>query len=55
MDISGTFSTLATAWDGLAGFAGAMGCKPEGVSAMMWKCDVGGGPITDGLESGSTW
>ena len=34
---------------------GLTGCRPDGVSAMMWKCDVGGGPMDDGLFSASTW
>lgn len=35
--------------------AGLTGCSPDGVSARMWKCDVGGGPMGVGRLSASTW
>ena len=41
--------------DGWAVFGGLMGWRPAGVSARMWKCEVGGGPIRVGFESMSTW
>ena len=49
-----TRSTIVLAAEGCGVLGGLMGCKPTGVSARMWKWDVGGGPIRVGLESMST-
>jgi hypothetical protein len=35
-------------------FGGLTGWRPEGVSAMMWKWEVGGGPMGVGRFSAST-
>jgi hypothetical protein len=45
---------MVLAAEGCGVFGGLMGCNPAGVSAKMWKCDVGGGPISVGRESMST-
>lgn len=34
---------------------GLTGTMPDGVSARMWKWEVGGGPIGVGRLSASTW
>lgn len=36
-------------------FGGLTGWSPDGVSAMMWKWEVGGGPMAVALLSTSTW
>ncbi len=46
---------MVRAAEGCGVLGGLMGCKPAGVSAKMWKWEVGGGPINVGLESMSTW
>ena len=46
---------MVLAADGWAVLGGLMGCNPDGVSAKRWKCEVGGGPMTVGLASISTW
>lgn len=36
-------------------FGGLTGWSPDGVSAMIWKWEVGGGPMAVALLSTSTW
>ncbi len=50
--LSRSMSVLAA--DGWAVRGGLTGCRPDGVSDRMWKCDVGGGPTGIGRESPST-
>ena len=46
---------MVLAAEGWGVLGGLMGWSPAGVSARMWKWEVGGGPIRVGRESMSTW